>query len=133
MSEVQVIRRREAAASRADTAPPVRVPGGAPFRVLGVAASTGGPSAILQLLSGLGANFPLPIVIVQHMTAGFVDGFAEWLGNVTRLPVSIVTASTPLIAGHVYLAPADSHLVVEGSWGSLDSTPPVGVHRPSAN
>ena len=52
---------------------------GTRFEVLGVGASTGGPTALRELFSGLPADFPLPILVVQHITAGFTAGFVEWL------------------------------------------------------
>ncbi len=110
MSEVKVVRQRETAEQRRPaSSPPVRQCGSPPYRLLGVAASTGGPSALLQLLSGLGSDFPLPIAIVQHMTAGFMGGFAEWLGKVTSFPVSIISYTTPLMGGHVYRAQQLAH------------------------
>ncbi len=104
------------------------------YRVLGIAASTGGPSALLQVLSGLGRDFPLPVVIVQHMTPTFLNGFADWLAGLVPLPVTIVDTPTTLSPGRVYLAPCDDrHLVVRGLTACPDYGAPVGVHRPSAN
>ncbi len=136
MSEVKVVRQRDdyrgvpAAAPVSDAAPAAR----GSYRLIGVAASTGGPSALMQMLSGLGKGFPLPIVVVQHMTPGFLGGFADWLASVTPFPVSIVNSPTALEPGHVYLAPShDRHLAVRGSMAVPDSSPAEGVHRPSAN
>lgn len=137
MSEVKVVRQRELQTTRAAAQ---RLPfdrpssGRGPFRVLGIAASTGGPGALMQLLTALGRNFPLPIAVVQHMTPAFLKGFAEWLASVTSLPVAVVNAPTPLLPGHVYLADCDNcHLVVRGTMAYPDTSPPHGVHRPSAN
>ena len=57
---------------------------------MGVATSTGGPGALMELFTGLGAGFPLPIAVVQHMTASFMDGFAAWLASVTPMPVKVM-------------------------------------------
>jgi two-component system chemotaxis response regulator CheB len=103
-------------------------------RLIGVAASTGGPSALMHLFCGLGRDFPLPVVVVQHMTPAFLGGFASWLSSVTPFPVSIVNSPTTLEPGHVYLAPSqDRHLAIRGSIAVPDSSPAEGVHRPSAN
>lgn len=137
MSEVKVVRQRElqtaistSQRSHFDrTAVPRRT-----YRVLGIAASTGGPGALMQLLTSLGGNFPLPVVVVQHMTPAFLNGFAEWLASVIPLSVSVVNAPTPLAPGNVYLADCnDRHLVVRGAMAHPDSSEPIGVHRPSAN
>lgn len=137
MSEVKVVRQRELQSTvRAPHTRNLTQPysGRVPYRVLGIAASTGGPSALMQLLTGLGRNFPLPIVVVQHMTPAFLNGFAEWLASVIPLPVSVVNAPAPLVAGHVHLADCnDCHLVVRGTMAYPDSSQPNGVHRPSAN
>ncbi len=136
MSEVKVVRQREdqqfMKAAPLVSVPPPAIRG--PYRTLGVAASTGGPGALMRLFSGLGPEFPLPIVLVQHMTPAFLAGFAEWLQGVTPFRVSIVNAATPLVEGHIYLAPsADRHLAVRGCMAFPDDSPPEGVHRPSAN
>src|SRR5205085_2478797 len=112
MSEVKVIRRRDMIPRGPEpriAKPSTLASGAGPFRVLAVAASTGGPNALLQLLSGLGDGFPLPIAIVQHMTPGFVEGFAEWLNSVTRFQVHVVSETTLTAPGTVYLAPSNQH------------------------
>lgn len=131
MSEVKVVRQRSKAfdglakehASQAH----------AVYRVLGVATSTGGPGALMELFAGLGAGFPLPIAVVQHMTASFMDGFAAWLASVSPLPVKLIERRTHMDGGHIYLAPCDRHLVIEGSFAALDASPPIGSQRPAAN
>ena len=86
------------------------------------------------MLSGLGRDFPLPIVVVQHMTPAFLQGFAEWLASVTPFAVSVIHKPAELEAGRVYVAPSNlSHLVINGLTASLDDGPPVGGQRPSAN
>lgn len=132
MSEVKVVRQRDIEPRRPETRS-TQSSGALPYRVLGIATSTGGPSALLQLLSGLGAGFPLPIAVVQHMTAGFMSGFAEWLNSVVPLPVSIITGPMPLSPGRVYLAPPHAHLLLRGVSAVLDQGPPIGNQRPAAN
>lgn len=136
MSEVKVVRQREAQPGwDASPAPPAApLVSRTPYRVVAIGASTGGPSALMQVLSGFGRNFPLPVVVVQHMTPGFLEGFAEWLATVVPLPVSVVNEPTALLEGRIYLAPSnDFHLTVRGSMAYPDASPPNGVHRPSAN
>ncbi len=131
MSEVKVVRQRGVRAmhEEREAAPPVTTS----YRVLGVATSTGGPNALMQLLSGLGHGFPLPVAVVQHMIPAFLDGFAEWLKSVSPLPVEVVKETVAMEAGKVYLAAGDRHLKVKGHFVLADDGPPVGSHRPAGD
>lgn len=137
MSQVPVIRRR-LPEERAPARPmqSFREDFLAPARptIVSMAASTGGPPALARVLGGLPKTFPLPIVLVQHMGAAFMPGFASWLDGVTPLSVSIARHGATPEAGNVYVAPGDRHLMV-GRDGLLQigDTPPIGGQRPSAN
>jgi two-component system chemotaxis response regulator CheB len=102
-----------------------------PFRMLGVVASTGGPNALQQLIRDLGVGFPLPIVMVQHMTSSFLDGFVSWLNNLSPLAVVIAKDGELAKPGRVYVAPADRHLCVHGMCLALRDSHPVSGQRPS--
>lgn len=131
MSEVKVIRRyRSQAAQRSVGA---GRPTGRPYALLAIGASTGGPAALNTLFKELPAQFPLPVVVVQHMTIGFTAGLAAWLQLESRLPVRIAGEGEPLQPGVIYLAPDDTHiqLVNRGVIG-LSKAPPVSHVRPSA-
>lgn len=91
---------------------PVRPAGIA--RVVGLVASTGGPNALTRILAQLPADFPVPILLVQHITASFLDGFVAWLDGMAKLKVKIADAGEYPLAGHVYLAPVDRHLELRG-------------------
>jgi len=134
MAEVRVVRRRREltpqdqptfvpGASRAEVATP---------EIVAVGASTGGPQTLRQILCGLPANFPLPIVVVQHTTAGSANTLVEWLGSTARMPVCIAQDGQPVQAPGVYIAPSGQHLVVRGRRLALEDGPPVSLHRPSA-
>ncbi|HRD48826.1 MAG: chemotaxis-specific protein-glutamate methyltransferase CheB [Candidatus Competibacter sp.] len=140
MAAVTVVR-RIARSSATVSAPPLSMqPSGllplqtkARPRLLAIGVSTGGPPALQTLLSGLGAAFPLPIVIVQHISRGFVYGLASWLETVIPLPCKVADRYEALQPGVVYLAPDDYHLQVKPAgriW--LDDAPPLGGHRPAA-
>jgi two-component system chemotaxis response regulator CheB len=103
-------------------------------RVVAVGASTGGPVAIKDILSGLGKEFTLPIMIVQHMAAGFIRGFAEWLALSSGMPVHIASQSERLLPGHAYMAPDGYHLLADtGELVRLsDSAPEKGL-RPAVS
>src|SRR5207249_2983216 len=67
--------------------------------VIGIAASTGGPQAVEVVLAGLPADFPIPILIVQHMSEGFLDGLVRWLDQRVALPVRMAEQGAPLSRG----------------------------------
>lgn len=139
MAAVPVIRRRPIGAewSARKTAPAPELPllsdtDAAPT-VLAVAASTGGPPALAKVIGGLAADFPLPVLLVQHMGAAFMDGFAKWLDGVVPLSVDLARDGQVIQAGHVYVAPGDRHLEL-GPNGTLrvSDAAPVGGQRPAA-
>jgi two-component system chemotaxis response regulator CheB len=103
-------------------------------KVLAIAASTGGPAALRTVLSGLGAGFPLPILIVQHISRGFVPALVSWLNTILPLPVRIARQNERLLPGHIYLAPDDHHLTVRAP-GTIGLRPPAAGDRfcPSAD
>jgi two-component system chemotaxis response regulator CheB len=124
MAEVRVVRRKPTLLMKKNAALPV-----SPFaetrvapRLLAIGASTGGPPAIKAVLEGLKRDFPLPILIVQHIAAGFLDGMASWLGNAVAMPVSIPVHDERLQAGHVYLAPNATQMGVSAGRISINRT-----------
>lgn len=101
--------------------------------VVAICASTGGPAALAALLPSIAAISPnVPILIVQHVLAGFDEALADWLAQVTQLPVRIATQGMALRGGVVVLAPEGKHLVVQSQnvLGVVD-TPAIASHRPS--
>ena len=132
MAGVRVVRRIERAEPPESTPPvstrrPVR-----PVQVVAIAASTGGPAALYRLLRDLPRDFTLPVLVVQHMSEGFIDGLARWLSDVAPGPVRVARNGDALTAG-VLLAPDGTHLRVtaEGTV-RLDAGPLIGGHRPAA-
>lgn len=132
MSEVKVVRQRNFQARSGSPRPSMNTARSRCFSALGIAASTGGPNALVQVLTNLQRGFPLPIAVVQHMTPGFMGGFAEWLETVTPFQVRVVREPVKMVPGTVYVAPSGSHLIVDATMALLDGGPPVGNHRPSA-
>lgn len=108
---------------------PVARPDG--FAVLAVVASTGGPAALVQLLNGLGAGFPLPVLAVQHIGPAFVAGFADWLRGQSPFAVHLAVSGDEPRPGTVYLPPADRHLVLKAGRLELSAAEPVSGQRPS--
>ena len=106
---------------------------GRPVALVVVGASTGGPTALATLLKGLPADFPLPLLMVQHITIGFLPGLVSWLQMSSALPLKVADEGELVMPGQVYFAPEDRHLVLaaRGVLGSSQA-PPVGHVRPSA-
>ncbi|MBC9209769.1 chemotaxis-specific protein-glutamate methyltransferase CheB [Roseomonas aerophila] len=134
MSQVPVIRQRPSIAPRLrpplpDAAPrPAQAPA-----VLAIAASTGGPPALAQVLGALPVDFPLPVLLVQHMGAAFMEGFANWLDGLVPLPVRLAEEGTVPKPGHVYVAPGDRHLLLSPqNTLRLSLEKPIASQRPSA-
>lgn len=78
---------------------------GSSIDAMGIGASVGGPKAIRYILTELPDNFPAPIFIVQHITAGFVDGFIHWLKNATTFEVKIAENGEAPKSKTVYICP----------------------------
>jgi two-component system, chemotaxis family, protein-glutamate methylesterase/glutaminase len=137
MSQVKVVRRRmetRPPAARLDLRAASRVAGFQAlggFKALGIVSSTGGPNALVQVLGGLGAGFPLPILIVQHIASSFLEGFASWLEDVSPFAVKMVRDRSLVVPGTVYLAAQDHHLRAEKGFVRLDRSHPVCAQRPS--
>jgi len=101
------------------------------FEIVVVGTSSGGLKALQTLLSGLPAEFPVPIVMVQHRGKELESGLCEYLGKRSSLPVSEPEDKEPLLGGHAYLAPRDYHLLLENRSFALSTAPPFGFARPS--
>ncbi|AKJ08120.1 two-component system chemotaxis response regulator CheB [Archangium gephyra] len=132
MAEVKVIRHWP---SR-DEGPGPRVPV-VPARrskpaLLAIAASTGGPAALHRIFSELPADFPLPVLVVQHIALGFAKGLCTWLDSVCKLEVKVAEDGEALRPGVVYIAPDDRHLGVRADGRvEVSNAAPVGGFRPS--
>ena len=100
--------------------------------VVAIAASTGGPSALATVLSGL-AGLPAPVLVVQHLHADFITGLAQWMSRVSALPVEVASARQAIIPGRIYLAPGGTHLRLCANRRLELAEFPVTVHRPSAD
>jgi two-component system chemotaxis response regulator CheB len=104
------------------------------IRVIGIAASTGGPSTVAAVLKDLPAEFPLPLILVQHFSPGFANGLADWLGTQTNLRVDLAVHGGTLQPGTVLLAPDDYHLQIkQAGIVELSKGPSYKGLRPSAN
>ncbi|MGE4299656.1 MAG: chemotaxis-specific protein-glutamate methyltransferase CheB [Desulfovibrionaceae bacterium] len=103
-------------------------------RLLAVRASTGGPQALRALLAGLHRDFPVPVLVVQHIAKGFLPGLVEWLDMVTPLNVRIAVHGETCRRGTVYFAPDNSHMMVDDRLVvRLSDSPPVEGLKPAVS
>lgn len=135
MSEVRVVRRFPDKATRQSPAaqPVFRAPAlKTQIQVAAIGASTGGPAALLQILSRLPKNLSFPILIVQHIAPGFTKGFVDWLNDASCFPVSVALHGARLMPGQAYVAPDGLHMGVSNGPRILlsDHAPENGL-RPS--
>ena len=96
-----------------------------------IGASWGGLAALSRIAAGLPVDFPLPVIMIQHRSRDSEALLEELLQDVTRLPVRQVDDKEPILGGHIYVAPADYHLLVDGAYFSLTTDTPVRYSRPS--
>lgn len=119
MAQIKVVRRWHRARKSTISGDSLRVPALSPGRkIVVIGASTGGPLALQTILAALPADFALPILVVQHMTPGFVQNFVEWLATTSRLSVEVARAGVYPEPGHVYVAP-DGHQMGIGQGGLI--------------
>lgn len=131
MSEVKVVR-RWTRPSQGPVPALQRAPAG--IKLVAMGSSTGGPPVLQKILSQLPANLPFPVLMVQHISPGFVNGLAEWLGNTSALPVHVAAHGEQSLPGNAYLAGDGFQLGVEsGGRLALTNGPPEHSHRPSVS
>jgi len=104
-----------------------------PVQVVAIGSSAGGPSVLVQILSALPNPYPIPLLLVQHISTGFEEGFANWLSGQTRQSANIVTGRQRLMPG-TWLGPTGHHLVMESRHQiGLRPRRPDDIHCPAAN
>lgn len=104
------------------------------IRLVVIGASTGGPPVLHEILSGLPADFGLPILIVQHIAVGFLDGMVEWLRKSTGHDVRIAAHNELPQPGRVYVAPDQLHMgLLPSGRILLSQDPPENGLRPAVS
>jgi two-component system chemotaxis response regulator CheB len=108
-----------------------------PAEIVVIGSSTGGPNALTEVLSGLPADFPAPIVIVQHLPANFTPFLARRLDAAGPLSVHEAATGDRLVPGEAWIAPGDRHLEVHATSAGLElrttDGPLVNSCRPAAD
>ena len=106
-------------------------------RLVVIGSSTGGPQALQTVLTGFTEHFLCPVVVVQHMPAGFTHALAQRLHGISQVEVREASDGEVLRPGCVYIAPGDRHLRIQQEAGVrrivLSDEPPVGNHRPAVD
>ena len=109
------------------------------FKILCIGASTGGPTAVQEVLTGLGNNFTIPILYTQHIDVGADEKMVRWFNQVCpNIPMSLAQDGQIAEPGHAYMAPAEKHLVIdyiknEKPVLKLSDEPPERFLRPAVN
>jgi two-component system chemotaxis response regulator CheB len=101
-------------------------------KAIAIGSSTGGPQALQTILTQLPADLPVPVICIQHISEGFLQGLVNWLGAECHLPIQIARNGESLRPGNIYFAPEKRHLEVDAQGRCLYSnSPAVGGHCPS--
>lgn len=102
--------------------------------ILVIGASTGGPPALNYILGKLPPKFPLPVLVTQHITHGFMEGLIAWLQDECPLKIKIGEDNEIVERGSVYFAPDNYHMgITDNKKIFLSNTPPISGHRPSVD
>lgn len=139
MAEVKVVKRWPRQKSPGLPAPGPVVPVSAVtarrnVSLLVIGASTGGPPVLQTILAGIAPALTVPVLVVQHISPGFLDGLVEWLNQGTGLPVDVACHNQLIRPGHVYFAPDYLQMGLSPDWRiSLRPDPPENGVRPSVS
>lgn len=84
------------------------------IKIAAIGVSTGGPPVLQSIFSKLPSNIKIPILVVQHITPGFIEGLVDWLSGVTEYPIHIAVHGEKVLPGHIYFAPDGFHMEIRG-------------------
>ncbi|MBW6511445.1 MAG: chemotaxis-specific protein-glutamate methyltransferase CheB [Desulfuromonadaceae bacterium] len=139
LSRVRVIthfrkrKRHPEALTPAATIVPPPLPPATTFHTLAIGASTGGPRAVMKLITALPKDISAGVAIVQHISNGFDRGFAEWLNRESQLTVRLARAGDKMEPGLVLLAPNGTHMEIHRQRVQLIDDPPVNCCKPAVD
>lgn len=103
------------------------------FKAVVIGASTGGPRALLQVISSLPKDLAIPVFIVQHMPEGFTQSFAQRLNQNAAVPVKEAVHQEPIVPGTVYVAPGNYHMAIEHNTIHLSQSEKLNGVRPAVD
>lgn len=101
--------------------------------VVAIGSSTGGPSALLEILARIPTDFPLPIVVAQHIADGFVPGLVSWLDSGCKISVRSAVDGQKIEGGVVYFAPTGTNMVLDGDVTRFQTPGQGQLYIPSAD
>jgi two-component system chemotaxis response regulator CheB len=138
VSDIAVHFQLAAAAPTGPAQPPAQARKPGKTEIIAIGISTGGPDALRVVFAKLDADLRVPIVVVQHMPAGFTNEFAKSLDRICPLDVKEAEDGDPIQPGRILIAQGNKHLEVEktaasGAVARLSDAPLVSGHRPSAD
>ncbi|MGR9115623.1 MAG: chemotaxis-specific protein-glutamate methyltransferase CheB [Gammaproteobacteria bacterium] len=137
MAEVKVVRRwpRSRNVLSVSKLPEIKpVDKSTSIQVIAIGASTGGPPVLQMILSALPRDYFLPILIVQHMTPGFIQGFVDWMAQSMSLRIQLAVHGEYIVSGHVYVAPDVFQMKINrGGQIILNKDEPEHNFRPSVS
>ena len=142
-----VLKERQTISNTRPSIPPIHITkekqsfircSGKEYKLMAIGTSTGGPVALQKILVQLQQNFPLPIIIVQHMPAAFTAAFASRLNSLCKITVKEAENGDVLKPGYAYLAPGGRQMLISGSEQSakikiLDDDSPKITFKPSVD
>lgn len=103
-------------------------------RIFAIASSMGGPQTLALVLGQLPVDFPCPILVSQHVSAGFAGGMTKWLDSLCKVHVRLAQEGELVLPGVVYVSPAEANLVVAPSHRiTLQEQLPADIYHPSCN
>lgn len=103
-------------------------------KVIAIGVSTGGPPILRKIISNLTTNLSVPILIVQHITPGFINGLVAWLRQATNIPIHIAFDGQSILPGNIYFAPDDEHMeIVYNGKISLNKQEKINGLRPTVS
>jgi two-component system chemotaxis response regulator CheB len=137
MAEVKVVRRWSRAPRTSVQRLPLTQSLSAPassVEIIALGASTGGPGVLQTILAGLPKNFSVPLIVVQHMTSGFLQGLVDWLAQSSSLPVQLAVHGDQILPGRIYVAPDEFQMTLtRGGRVLLTEDAPENGLRPSVS
>jgi len=137
MSEIKVVKRfpnQMALRIRPMHAVQTSLPEIKDIQLIAIGASTGGPIVLQTILSQLPRNLSVPVVVVQHIAKGFLEGFRDWLASSSNLPIHIAKDGEMLEPGNIYIAADDFHMgLCSGPRIKLIKSPPENGLCPSVD
>ncbi len=85
------------------------------IKIAAIGVSTGGPPVLQTLFSKLPSNIKIPILVVQHIAPGFLNGLVDWLSKFTEYPIHIASQGEKALPGHIYFAPDGFHMEIRNN------------------